>query len=155
MGIISSGSGDEMLLFRPGCEPPTLDDYPDLPLVFACVIARRGDKVLYIYSAYRNEWELPAGLLEEGETPLQGAMRELKEESGQTASAFECVGLCLIRLGRSGRLELGTIFTAELDPLQPFVTDGETTAMMLWDGMQPVEGHLDEISLEACRLLDS
>lgn len=152
MRIISSGSGDEMLVFLPGCELSTFDDYPDLPLIFTCVIAQREAKTLYIYSTYRNEWEIPAGMIEPGETPLQGVMRELKEESGQTASAFECVGLCLIRLGRSGRLELGAIFTAELDPLQPFVSDGETTAMMMWDGVQPVEGHLDEISLELCNL---
>jgi 8-oxo-dGTP diphosphatase len=155
MGIVSSGSGDEMLVFRSGCEPLTLDEYPDLPLVFTCVIARQQKSTLFVYSSYRNEWEIPASMIEAGETPLQGAMRELKEESGQTASAFECVGLCLIRLGRSGRLELGAIFTAELDPLQPFVTDGETTAMMLWDGIKPVEGHLDEISLELCRLTNS
>lgn len=144
-----------MLVFRPGCEPPTLDDYPDLPLVFTCVIAQREAKTLYIYSTYRNEWEIPAGMIETGETPLQGAMRELKEESGQTASTFACVGLCLIRLGRSHRLELGAIFAADLDPVQPFATDGETTAMMLWDGVQTVKGHLDEISLELCRLVNS
>lgn len=33
-------------------------------------------------------WELPAGSLDEGETPLQGAKRELKEETGCRAKTW-------------------------------------------------------------------
>jgi 8-oxo-dGTP diphosphatase len=153
VGIISKGSGDDMLLYRPGCEAATLEDYPDLPLVFVCIIARREGKTLLIYSAWRQQWEVPAGMIEPGEDPAAAALRELAEESGQNASNLVCAGLCLIRLGRSGKLELGAIFTADLDPLQPFATDGETRAMLLWDGATPLPGdHLDEITVELCRL---
>jgi ADP-ribose pyrophosphatase len=34
-------------------------------------------------------WELPAGRLDEGETPLQGAKRELAEETGYRARKWE------------------------------------------------------------------
>ena len=34
-------------------------------------------------------WELPAGSLDEGETPLQGAKRELKEETGCRAKTWK------------------------------------------------------------------
>jgi 8-oxo-dGTP pyrophosphatase MutT (NUDIX family) len=39
-----------------------------------------GPKVLLL-RAYRN-WDLPKGRLEDGETPLEGAMREAREETG-------------------------------------------------------------------------
>ncbi len=34
-------------------------------------------------------WELPAGRLDDGETPLQGAKRELKEETGYRARTWK------------------------------------------------------------------
>jgi 8-oxo-dGTP diphosphatase len=159
MGIISKGSGDDMLLYRLGCDPAALEDHPGLPLVFVCIIARRERKTLLVYSAWRQQWEVPAGMIEPGEDPAAAALRELAEESGQSASNLVCAGLCLIRLGRSGRLELGAIFTADLDPIRPFATDGETRAMLLWDGVDPLAepeplpgDHLDEITVELCRL---
>ena len=39
-----------------------------------------GPRVLLL-RAYRN-WDLPKGRLEDGETPLEGAMREVREETG-------------------------------------------------------------------------
>jgi bis(5'-nucleosidyl)-tetraphosphatase len=42
--------------------------------------ASDGHKVLLL-RAYRN-WDLPKGRLEEGETPLEGAIREVREETG-------------------------------------------------------------------------
>ncbi|MGA2130695.1 MAG: NUDIX hydrolase [Bryobacteraceae bacterium] len=39
--------------------------------------------------AGKNLWELPAGRLDEGETPLQAARRELKEETGYKARTWK------------------------------------------------------------------
>ena len=39
-------------------------------------------KIYLIYKTERNEWLLPKGHLEAGETPVQAALRELKEETG-------------------------------------------------------------------------
>jgi len=39
-------------------------------------------------------WEIPAGKLDKNETsPLEGAMRELREETGYTASNFKFIGI--------------------------------------------------------------
>ncbi len=42
----------------------------------------------YRYAARQYLWELVAGRIDEGETPLQAAARELKEETGFSAKRF-------------------------------------------------------------------
>ncbi len=46
------------------------------------VYARRGDRVLVIHHRRLETWLPVGGELEEGETPLEAARRELREESG-------------------------------------------------------------------------
>ena len=43
----------------------------------------------YRYAAGRRMWELPAGRIDPGESPLAGAKRELLEETGYSASKWE------------------------------------------------------------------
>jgi ADP-ribose pyrophosphatase len=43
----------------------------------------------YRYAAGQNLWELPAGRLDPGETPAEGAARELEEEVGLHAESVE------------------------------------------------------------------
>lgn len=57
----------------------------DQQAVAAIVENERGE-ILFVrvcrYTTGRCEWELPAGRMEDGEDPLQGARRETLEESG-------------------------------------------------------------------------
>src|SRR4029453_695904 len=43
----------------------------------------------YRYAADQSLWELPAGRLDPGETPAEGAARELEEEVGLRAEKIE------------------------------------------------------------------
>lgn len=45
--------------------------------------------------------ELPAGKIESGEQPLDGAMRELQEETGLTASSWQSMGMAYGSQGAS------------------------------------------------------
>ena len=46
----------------------------------------------YRHAVGRWLWELPAGTAEEGEEPLAGAARELREETGYTAARLHLMG---------------------------------------------------------------
>jgi 8-oxo-dGTP diphosphatase len=59
--------------------------YPERPIVAVLVIVLRGDRVLIVQRAQQpnaGRWGFPGGVLELGETVAEGAMRELREETG-------------------------------------------------------------------------
>lgn len=51
---------------------------------YAVIIARHGEKLLWCRHRLRATWEIPGGHVEPGETALEAASRELKEETGAT-----------------------------------------------------------------------
>ena len=77
------------------------------------VVVNPEGRVLVV-SQYGTSWSLPKGHLEEGETPLEAALREIREETGVTQlELFRPLGsYTRHRLGRDGgedRSELKTI----------------------------------------------
>ncbi|MEW5941262.1 MAG: NUDIX hydrolase [Chloroflexota bacterium] len=64
---------------------------------WANVVALTPEREVVLIRQYRHGvqklvWEFPGGVVEDGETALAGAQRELLEESGYTASDFIQVG---------------------------------------------------------------
>jgi ADP-ribose pyrophosphatase YjhB (NUDIX family) len=88
------------------------------------VVALGAHNELYLVGQYRYptdcySWEIPEGAAENGETPLQAAKRELREETGLTATSWEPLG---------GEVHLSNCFTAERAHifLARGLTQGET-----------------------------
>ncbi|HET7124229.1 MAG TPA: NUDIX domain-containing protein, partial [Bradyrhizobium sp.] len=55
------------------------------------IVLRRGETPLIavVRLRKRNEWVLPKGKLDDGETPRDAAMREVVEETGHQVSVHE------------------------------------------------------------------
>ncbi|HKM35535.1 MAG TPA: histidine phosphatase family protein [Lachnospiraceae bacterium] len=67
-------------------KPNTLDQ-----ISFVCIMTRYHDKWVACWHKKRNGWEFPAGHVEQGETALEAAQRELYEETG--AKAYRMIPL--------------------------------------------------------------
>lgn len=65
----------------------------EIPDAVAVVPVRDDGAIVFVgqyrYPHGRTHWEIPAGRLQAGESPLAGAARELREETGHVARAFE------------------------------------------------------------------
>jgi 8-oxo-dGTP diphosphatase len=64
-------------------------DYPTLPMVGLLAIVRRGERFLLVRRGKepnRGRWGFPGGGQELGETVIEGARRELAEETGLAAA---------------------------------------------------------------------
>jgi 8-oxo-dGTP pyrophosphatase MutT (NUDIX family) len=124
------------------------DSPPPLPL--ALVVMTHEGKVLMIFNRWRQEWELPGGMIEAGETPRQAAFRELLEEtggvegSGVTAESLAFHARALFSLKRPDRLEYAAVYSTRLDALPELKTNEEASAFLWWTPDAAGEGNTGE-----------
>jgi len=118
-------AGDESLLSR-------LD--PAVPLPLALVVARREGRTLLVLNRWRQEWELPGGMIDPGETPRTAAGRELVEETGQLLPALTFAAVALFELAPDRRREHAAVYTAAAAASMAFEPDDEIEALCWWDG---------------------
>lgn len=97
-------------------------------LTYAVIGTRYCDRWIFVRHKLRRTWEIPGGHIEEGETPLEAARRELQEETG--ARFFELYEICTYSVSKDGATTSGKLFYAEvtgLEGLQPQSEIGEIT----------------------------
>jgi ADP-ribose pyrophosphatase YjhB (NUDIX family) len=79
-------------------------EFPETPLVGVGAVVVDAGRVLLVRRGkepLRGQWSLPGGLLEVGEALVDGAAREVREETGLTVEPVELVEL-LDRIYREG-----------------------------------------------------
>ena len=153
MSLATAKNGDRLLEFHKGESLDLPESIRSIPLPLALVAPRHQGKTLFIYNMRRNCWELHGGMIDAGETPHDAAIRELAEESGQIVSAVQYVGWLKFQLMPDNRLELGVLYTCELDSMTPFVANNEASKMMMWDMKRPVVDYVNEIDLYLANLV--
>ena len=107
---MSSTIDRDVVAARVSAFPRRAVDRPDLKhaAVAVCVVEEHGVPALLITrraARMRNhagQWALPGGRLDAGETPVEGALRELEEEVGLTLPATSVLGLLDDYVTRSG-----------------------------------------------------
>lgn len=67
-------------------------NHPKHIVVAAALITRKDGMVIILKNA-REEWEFPGGQVEEGETVIQGLLREIEEEAGVHVKVGPLVGV--------------------------------------------------------------
>jgi ADP-ribose pyrophosphatase YjhB (NUDIX family) len=93
---------------------------------------------------FEGHWDFPGGFLEEGEHPLDGVRRELREEAGVEIEPLELLGIWMDRYGSDGSAAatLNLYYAARIVDGEPEPADD--VAELRW--FAPEEIPYDEIS---------
>jgi 8-oxo-dGTP diphosphatase len=71
-------------------------EFPGAPIVGVGAVVVDGERVLLVQRGHepaKGKWSLPGGILELGESLVQGVVREVEEESGLVVEAIELIEL--------------------------------------------------------------
>lgn len=131
-------NGDELLEIIPGDVPP-VPAPPDAPITFTQVFVKYQGRYLLLYNPERQQWEVPGGALNEGETLDACARREVEEESTQVIETPVYKGLFKLRLQPDGRLEYGALYCAQLREVRPFIPNEEAAGIVFWNRAEALD----------------
>lgn len=91
---------------------------PDAKLTYSVISAMFEGKWIFVRHQDRSTWEISGGHIEDGETSLEAARRELFEETGALKFNIDCVATYSVTIDGStgwGRLYFATV--SELGPI--------------------------------------
>ena len=98
------------------------DDINDELLKFAVIIAKSNGKWVFCKHKERSTFELPGGHREQGESVLDAAKRELREETGALCFGISPVTVYSVtgknRVNQTGEETFGMLFYAEISTFE-------------------------------------
>ncbi len=102
---------------------------------YVVIFSRMDGRWLFSRHRARQTWETQGGHIEEGETPLMAARRELYEESG--ARTFDIRPVCDYWAGSREGSDVGVVFLAEIETLGP-LPESEMAEVRAFDALPEV-----------------
>ena len=132
-------------------EEKDIDKYENVTGAYA--ILKIADKYVVGYNDWRNQWEFPAGGIDEGETARDAAIRELYEETYQKNDTLEFKGLFKVEDAK-GKIKYQAVFVGEQDELSPFQykENDEMDEIKLWDMKEDI-GYVDECDVKIVQMV--
>jgi 8-oxo-dGTP diphosphatase len=130
-----------------GSSAQNLDDSSSL----ACslVVVQRAQQVLLGFNANRQQWELPGGSVDAGESALSAALRELAEETGIRSDRASLAASAEFTFGGDATTYLAAVFSVRLDDDPELVASDELTSFLWWeptddewDGLSPLDAEI-------------
>ncbi len=84
---------------------------------YCVIVVKKDNNLVLVKHKKRDTYEIPGGHIEEGETLLQCATRELKEETG--AVDFEIKHICDYGVEKDNKITCGGLFYANVKKFGP------------------------------------
>lgn len=100
------------------------------PASAGVIVENVAGEALIVKASYKTHWSTPGGMIDAGETPLQAAIRELREEVGLEVSPDELRLYAVASRQATASATYHFVFTVRLDDqrLRSIRIDGEEIA---------------------------
>jgi len=114
------------------------------PITGSLILVKCEEKYLVAYNKWRKQWEIPAGGIEQGETPRECVERELCEETSQKVENIVFKGLFKLHDTNKNIIKYQAMYFAHINKLESFEENDEMDKIMLWD-LKTYIGNFDEV----------
>jgi 8-oxo-dGTP pyrophosphatase MutT (NUDIX family) len=117
-------------------------------------VAEHDGRVLLVHDAWRREWELPGGTIDDGEGARDAAVRAFVEETGARPGDVSFVGVATVQLGHERRIEYAAVYRTALAAVPAFEPKDDVDGIVWWDlsselpGLSPIDAHLARLAVE-------
>jgi 8-oxo-dGTP diphosphatase len=120
--------------YNPAYEPGTV-------LTYSVISSRFNNKWIFVRHHKRTTYEIAGGHIEDGETSLEAAGRELMEETGATKFSLYCIATYSVE--KDGETGWGRLYFAEVTELGPIPDISEIAEVIFLDTIPENPTHPD------------
>ena len=115
----------------------------------AFVIVENQNGYMLLYNKYYNRWEITGGYIEPGESPIETAIRECKEESNQNIVEIKFFGIA-----KYSKMN-AAIFYTYLSEEEAFIENEEIKELKWWKFGESITESVDSESIKLIELYRS